>query len=1211
MSTMKMRTFKLLVPVLMLAWLGFASTSRAQATYTENFTGTSTTNPWFFLNGACLTAGTVASSTATNPACVALPYYSNKGDPLHGGDTGTLPDTVAGGGGALRFTSAFNSENGAILSNFNFPLKTTGLAVSFTTVTYEGDHGGSGADGADGISFFLQDARSVPDVGAFGGSLGYTCSNTNNDPTLRSSGVPRGYDGLSGGYIGLGIDEFGNFLNSPDNTSTGQTNAAGNGQFQPGRIGMRGAGSTNWSTLNSLNSTMYPSSLSTANQALAVQQACQTGHLWDWSQPTPVSHPELPIPNYAAISGAFKNLPTNQPIANEANAGVTMRSQATPITYNLKITTGGLLTLTYSYNGGANQSVITGQDVTLGGANPLPDNVRFGFAGSTGGDNNIHEIMCFQATPQTTSASSAGLNQKQTAKVEQGTQVYFAFYNPVTLAGSLTAQNLVVDPTTGVLSIDSTINWDGSCVLTGPTGPCDSGPTITYQPPAARTIFTWGPSGTATSTAAAPGPGSGIPFEWTNLSTAQKNALDTGDVTSPTNSTNPLTSNRLDYLRGVRTLEQQPSTTSSGTLTGLYRDRVSVLGDIIDSSPTWVCPPSASFPAVFVDALHPSGSNPAAAPFPENTGVAYSTFASAGTVATNHAQQRTNVVYAGANDGMLHGFRTGSFDPSNVYIPTLNDGKEVMSYVPGLVLNTIQSAVTTRNYSDPQYGHKFDVDAPPGTGDLFYAGKWHTWLVGGLGPGGKAIYALDITDPDSIIAGGETAALAQSVVRGEWSTSTVTTTTGSGSGTTTTTSIVTTLNCLNDTTVPCGNNLGNTFGIPQIRRFHNGSWGAVFGNGIGSSTGDGGIYVMLVDPSTTSTGKVTFYYLSTGVVGTTAHPNGIVQTTAADLDGDHLTDYVYAGDLQGNVWRFDLTSPTASNWASTPPVKVFTTAFGTAQPITTQIAVLSEAVTGSANPHILLEFGTGQQVPMTNTSPATYLASQQALYGVWDWNLSSWNLISPNQKYAALSTHSAVTGTSGLTQQSILNTVQTTVAGQVDLRTVSSLPVCYADVSGCTQFGWFLNLVSGNVSNDLAVPVNGNTQFATNPLVYEQVVFSPVIQAGAFIINTTIPPAAALTQCFNSSASGWTMALNPATGGAFTNAFFGTATGNFLTTTDSSGNTVGAAGAAFAGTGSFSTVQNGSQTVGIMQTVPGTGKVVPIFPQGLSKGKRLNWIEKR
>jgi type IV pilus assembly protein PilY1 len=167
---------KHLVAALILSLAALAPAARAQTTYSENFTGTSTNNSWFFLNGACLTAGTGSSSSAANPACQGLAYYTNKGDTLFGGDTGTLPDTAANGGGALRFTNRGN-ENGAILSNFNFPLSSSGLAVSFTTVTYEGDSGGSGGDGADGISFFLQNATYTPDVGAFGGSLGYTCSN--------------------------------------------------------------------------------------------------------------------------------------------------------------------------------------------------------------------------------------------------------------------------------------------------------------------------------------------------------------------------------------------------------------------------------------------------------------------------------------------------------------------------------------------------------------------------------------------------------------------------------------------------------------------------------------------------------------------------------------------------------------------------------------------------------------------------------------------------------------------------------------------------------------------------------------------------------------------------------------------------------------------------------------------------------------------------
>ncbi len=1209
---------KLMVAALLLAGLVPAAVlAQCPPTCTENFTGTATTNPWTFLTGACLTAGTAGTSTAANPACVGLPYYA--GTPLFpsqfGGSTGTLPD--AANSGALRFTDWF-AQTGAILSNFTFPLTSSsgsaapGLQISFTTVTYEGNSGGGGHDGADGMSFFLQDASYPADVGAFGGSLGYTCSNVNFNGTLRASGIPRGYDGLQGGFLGLGIDEYGNFLNQGDNTSTGYN-------YVPMRIGLRGAGSTTWSWLNTNYPTQYPSTLTNAQGAAAVQATCRTGFVWDYSNPTTPVETAIPLNDYAAIANAFSVLPAARPLANEA---ATMRGQGVPITYNLTLTPAGLLSLSYSYNGGAQQNVITSQDITQGGVVPIPASVRFGFAGSTGGSRNIHEIMCFQATPQNASQSSAGLNQKQTAKVQAGTtQVYFAYYNPNTLAGSVTSQYLgepVGDANPNDLAISSTINWDASCVLTGVTGAnCDNNPNAPPGPTPAesnlvRVVFSW--NGT-----------SGIPFEYANLSTTwplaaanEQSLIDSGDGTtwpSP-----PLPSSRLDYLRGDRSNEQTPLAGFSTTYQGVFRDRASVLGDIIDSSPTWVGPPNAPYPNAWVDKYPPAAGDPMA----ENAGQTYANFASAAGMLT-----RTNVVYTGANDGMLHGFRSGYFTSPTTYQAAANDGYEVMAYVPGYIVNSIQNAnFAPTNFSDPQYGHRFDVDATPGTGDLFYQGQWHTWLIGGLGAGGSAIYAIDITNPGLAgginfgeTASGATPAGPASTVIGEWSTQTIQTAGGPVT--------VANLNCAN--VANCSNSLGKTYGVPQIRRFHNGSWGAVLGNGQSSASGDAGIYVMLVDP-VAGPGNITFYYLSTST-GAPGSPNGIDFTTPADLDGDHITDYVYAGDLQGNIWRFDLTSTNPANWgvvnaggvsinaasggggSATP---LFTTPAG--QPITTKVAVAS--VAGTVNPRVLIEFGTGMQTPMTNFSAATFLTSQQSLYGIWDWNLSGWNTASI-VKYTSLpgggiaAPMTPLSGTGSLVQQTIGGPYAATVAGTgSDYRTLSSLPVCYADTAGCTQFGWYINLVSGNAyTPDPAVPQNGNAQYANAPVVYEQVTFNPSIEDGAFIVNTTIPPATAAMMCFSAGASGWTMAVNPATGGAFTNSFFETPAHNFLnvTTTDTSGNstTTAVSGVALGGTGSTSVVVAGTQNYLVTQTVSGTGALMSINPPGGTVGSRLTWIERR
>ena len=189
--------------------LAVATQVAAQVLVQDDFTLANDTNSWKTFNGACLTAG---DGTGSIPKCTGLPYYG--AEALVGGNSGTLPDPV--GFGALRFTNGqpggYN-QAGGIISNFTFPTG-AGLQVTFKTVTYRGNSGGSGGDGADGIGFFLMNGSYPPyDTGAFGGSLGYTCSNTNNDSKTRADGTVRGYDGLAGGYLGLGIDEYGNFLN--------------------------------------------------------------------------------------------------------------------------------------------------------------------------------------------------------------------------------------------------------------------------------------------------------------------------------------------------------------------------------------------------------------------------------------------------------------------------------------------------------------------------------------------------------------------------------------------------------------------------------------------------------------------------------------------------------------------------------------------------------------------------------------------------------------------------------------------------------------------------------------------------------------------------------------------------------------------------------------------------------------------------------------
>jgi type IV pilus assembly protein PilY1 len=1120
--------------------------SLAQVTqFNDKFTGASDNSGWIPYGGACLTAG---DGTGTIPACVGSSYYTSN-QAWVGGNGGTLPDPA--GSGALRLTNGCsgsgcgtgNFDNGyhqagGIISPVLFA--GNGLQVTFKTFSYEGDSGGTGKDGADGMSFFILDGSKTPpydsnteyDVGAFGGSLGYTCTDEegNDDPNYHpGNSIQREFDGVYGGYLGLGIDEYGNFLNPGDNTATGPG-------YQWDRIGLRGSGNVNWVGLQAqFGTTALPTSWLGAATAygncspnstctksgLTVRNTCKNGYLTNYKGNAILdgSGNKQYVADYPALANAYTILPSSSPLANES---ATKRSQAIPITYSLKITQNGILSLSYSYNGGAYQQVLAPQSITnLIGA-PPPESVRFGFAGSTGGSTNIHEIACFEAGPPSAADTSVGVNQKQASKIATGTQAFLAFYDPTTWAGDVTANEIYYTGTQVIVLPQA--NWDASCGLTGvPTGQtCQqtgaSGP-ISAQSPAGRVMLTW--SGTQ-----------GIPFEWSSLTTPEQDTLDAGDPT-------PYTSNRLEYLRGDRSNEIN----TSGV--GLYRARVSVLGDVVDSSPTWVGYPDSPYANVWTDRLYPSNAPP------ENGTATYSQFA-----ATEGT--RLNVVYVGSNDGFVHGFEAGSYDANHNFVndsATPNDGKEVLAYMPGAVLQTIHnSSNPALDFSNAQYAHNFFVDATPDEDDLFYEGAWHTWLVGGLGAGGSAIYALDVTNPSSFSEGN-----ASNVVVGEWTPSNIT------------------CSVPPSPSASCGQNLGNTYGQPVIRRLHNGMWGVIFGNGYGSATGDAGIFIMTIDPTS---GAKTFYYLSTGQSGKN---DGIAYPSPADLDGDNVIDYVYAGDLNGNIWRFNLTSSNPANWhASSAPI--FTDPSG--NPITTKV-VVGATLVSQGSPRVVVDFGTGRKVPLTPTAPATYATGTQTIYGIWDWNMSGWNAMS-SDKYASLTTGPTSIGLSNLQQQTL------SAASQMGVFDDTSNTVCWGDGSTCTsnpKYGWYLQL----------------------PGAQEQVIFNPLLYQGTLFINTIIPPDSSPLNCNPQVETGYTYAVSGTTGGVVPHLFPDYSDANAAgQNTDPSGSpfVVLAGGGAYVLTQSTAAVNNETVGSGPFTCPPGMVCEAHITYHGVT-GQRLTWIEKR
>lgn len=282
---------------------------------------------------------------------------------------------------------------------------------------------------------------------------------------------------------------------------------------------------------------------------------------------------------------------------------------------------------------------------------------------------------------------------------------------------------------------------------------------------------------------------------------------------------------------------------------------------------------------------------------------------------------RRGMVYVGANDGMLHAFDAVT-------------GVEQFAYVPEITSPRL-SDLTSRSYN-----HRFTVDGSPVFGDVQMGGRWRTVLAGGLRGGGQGIYALDITDPTSF---------SKNDVLWEFS----------------------------DRDDP---DIGYIYGQPSIRLMANGEWAVIVSSGYNnteadgnaSSSGDSALYILFIDRGTNGWRSRDFVKIS--VPGS----RGLITPAAVDVDGDFVTDYIYAGDLNGDLWKFDVTGGNTAGWGL---------AFGgqplfdgsSNQPITVRPAFKFHPQ-GKNNGGLLI-FGTGkylENLDKLGSSPT------QTLYAVWD-----------------------------------------------------------------------------------------------------------------------------------------------------------------------------------------------------------------------------------
>ena len=479
----------------------------------------------------------------------------------------------------------------------------------------------------------------------------------------------------------------------------------------------------------------------------------------------------------------------------------------------------------------------------------------------------------------------------------------------------------------------------------------------------------------------------GVPFSWNSLSATQQTTLNTHD----NGTVDGLGIQRLNYLRGDASQEAR--------FGGPFRSRPqSVLGDIVHSSPVFVGSPAFYYPDSW-------GSGAA-----ENcSGCGYSTFRS------NNAA-RTPMVYVGANDGMLHGFAANSG----------GNGSEKLAYIPGMLLPKLSTL------SNPNYTHQYAVNGTPTAGDAFFSSDnaWHTVLVGGLNEGGRGIYALDITSPDTF-----------STAKVLW-----------------------------EFTAADDPDLGYTFSQPVIVRLQHGKWAAVFGNGYNNS-GSGHAVLFVVDIET----GVLLKKIDTGS-GNLTTPNGLSSVAPVDTDGDYIVDTLYAGDLEGQLWKFDLSASQPNNWGvdnlgGGPVQPLFTAinASGQRQPITSR----PEVGRGPGNRGLMVYFGTGrylQSSDLANTERQSF--------------------------YAIIDRDAPVTGRASLLQQSI--TYQGVQLGYELRETSNHFIFAHHD-------GWYMDLI------DPAAAEPG-----------ERVVSTPILRNRRIIFTTLIPASGACS----SGGSSWLMELD-------------------------------------------------------------------------------------
>jgi type IV pilus assembly protein PilY1 len=463
-------------------------------------------------------------------------------------------------------------------------------------------------------------------------------------------------------------------------------------------------------------------------------------------------------------------------------------------------------------------------------------------------------------------------------------------------------------------------------------------------------------------------------FFWENLTVAQKSALD-GDGNDAA-----LGQQRVRYLRGDRSLEQRNG--------GAFRNRASRLGDIINSNPSFSGSEGYGYQLL-----------------PNDAGRKYTTY-------LDDKESRNEMIYVGANDGMLHAFDA-------------DDGDEVFAYIPNIIFDKLPAL------TDPNYAHGFYVDGAPVVTDAYINGAWETVLIGTLNAGGRGIYALNISDPEN------------PVLMWEF------------------------------THPELGEGVKSVSVIPVNEEVS--EWQVVFGNGYNSDSGKAALFALDLTDGTLVGGAPVIVGAST--------ENGMAGVTAINSGDDFYANVIYAGDLQGNMWKF---VPAKTGWkaafgnVNTPePLFIAKSGTGRRQPITSR-----PEVTVTDSDKNVVVFGTGKYLESSDIGDL----GTQSIYGIFDSDLKD------------------TVDKSDLLEQTI------TAEGKVMVSGESRPYRLFSDTDiADTNAGWRIDLVSPNEGKQ-----------------GERIVARPTIRGEAVVFVSLIPSA---SPC-DGGGSSWLIAISKNNGGA-------------------------------------------------------------------------------